>query len=82
MAKIKKKTVLMASSMKEVPSSFWDWFFSETEWGGTNIIEAVCFDENDFNEKYLQTILLIAEKYKKYTYISNGVEYLEIENDL
>ena len=82
MAKTKKKTIIMASSIKKVPSSFWDWFFSETEWGETNIIEAVGFDENDYDEKILQTMLFIANKYKKYSNNENGIEYIEIQNDI
>jgi hypothetical protein len=79
MVKIKTKKVISASGMKEIPKNFWDWFFCETSFGNTNIIDVN--DEDDFGE--LQTTInYIKEKYKKYSYLEHGCKYIEIENDL
>lgn len=81
MFKIKNKQILIASSMKDIPKSFWDWFFSETSFGMTNIIN-VHVDKDDYALKHLKYMKIIIDKYKEFSYNEYGIEYIEVENDL
>jgi len=83
--KIKTKKILSATEIrKEIKSKFkldnkpfWEWFFSESPWGETNLISLDKQDEEDIFPEFLDYFKLIKKEYRKFKV--NDV--IEIEND-
>jgi len=60
---------------KAINKDFWDWFFGECSWGGTNLLS---LDPKDNFPEYLSYITLIDKEFGKY---SNDELCLKVEND-
>ena len=58
---------------------FWNWFFSECEWGDTNLLSLNKRDENEIDSKFKEYFKILRDDYRGSV---NNDLCLEIKNDL